>query len=397
MKHTKKIAGALASLQLISGAGAFADAMPGLFNYNYHAQSNMTLGKGFDPLYPDVDKRLCYSFEAHPAEEGALETSLDAYAVSNTRDLTIALGMDHKVDGKFLMFSGGGQFVLDTNFRFTKNSVSLVLVAKSEFGRRMLKNEQLYPQYAELLKEGSYNEFIEYCGSRLVTTEFRGASVSVVITLENVADEQKVRIVTDAHGSGQIGPIGGEAKSHFEALYHQKASSKEVRYKIFARGGTGLKSLDLTVASMIGNGETIDKIAEGLRKFVGEFDEKHAVPIRFATMPIHEKLKFSHINLLSQLKEEALSSLVWAWRDARSVHLITKKFLKVGWDWRREWFTDSYLQDAGRELEPLDAYIRKVASVHSTCLKAEISQLEQCELPKRPFTPRLDHIAGMLD
>lgn len=386
-------------LAMSAATATSAMAATDAFTYQFHPMSPMTLGKGSNPRMPTQEKNICFNFEQHfPENKAALSTTADVYLARSNRDLRIILGMDSSVDASFLVFKAGGSFQLNSDLNFKRNSVTMVVQAKTDFGRIMAKNFQVLPYYKELIEKGKMTEFVEDCGSRVVTTEWRAVSVSILVTVEDLSDDEMIKFSMSGSGGGSFGPISAEMKSNFNTTVHRKASQRKVNYKIIAQGGKGIATLDGVISSALSSDNVLDTLRDSLKNFVNGFDFDHSAPVKFKTMPIPYYYG-SHENLMSAEKEKFLSRMVEQYRRVAAKYDQVYGLLNPPEDYydpRVKYFLYDTLIQANAELPVIDGYLKTVAKTHRACLDAGADDLSQCQMPMRPKTLAFDLVGSTL-
>jgi len=356
------------------------------YTYYFHPTSTLTLGKGLDPAQPNEEKRICFDFpEPNKKTEGALKTTASIEVLENTRNITAILNYDTNIDANLLFFSANTQFDFDNTYTLDKRSVSVVVKASTEYGRLFLKKPVLLPEYAEMLDKKQFNQFRTFCGSRLVTTEVRGATVAVVITIENASSELISKLKITGSGGKSVAGIGAKAKAMFEAEYRDKSTNNEVRAQLFAVGGNGISDLDKVVQNMVRRGERLDEIADGLQKFISGFTVDNSAPVRFYTTHIDPRLDDRYSDLIGEKKTKALLDIVWAYRNAELMNGVVTKFLNNINDERRLNFKKENLISASEELPLLTDHIEELQNRHAECLLANNSDVKKrCKMPSAP-------------
>ena len=185
----------------------------------YHPASTIKLGFGFDPNNPfdDKSKSGCFKWESDGKEisnENILSVTdkngmqlltednlvkfnesgnikFEISEISNRKDLYERLGISASVASKYAFVKGRATFEQEKSITFSKKSLVYIITASRYFVKeymsgipKLTKTGQELLTKAKNAKPRSGDVFYNSCGEELVTSQIRGASISVVYSFK---------------------------------------------------------------------------------------------------------------------------------------------------------------------------------------------------------------------
>jgi hypothetical protein len=137
--------------------------------YAYNDKTSLALGRGFNPS--DVTgpaKASCVQWTPEPLNPGPPSTEFNVTYVNSYEELNFVMGLDTKVEASYLAASGAGSMKIDSSFLSKRNAITVIVTAKTNFGRWGLKAGATPTEQAkEWLKNPKL--FEQRCGSRYVS------------------------------------------------------------------------------------------------------------------------------------------------------------------------------------------------------------------------------------
>jgi len=255
--------------------------------YDYHEFTTLALGRSFSPNDVTNSKLPAIEFQAQQLDPGAPFTSFTATYVTDEEQLNFALGIDQKASASYLKFNASSHFNFNLAGAFQSKSIIVVISAKTSFGRWGLDPAAKFSQAAEKML-GDGKKFEQVYGSRYVSMEWRGSSVSAVFRLDSVSSEFKSSFSSEFSASGGWGPLSASASSKFNFELKRAAKQSRVSVQFGATGGTGFGALGATVAGMLAGDDQTSKIGKALSDYVETFTQANAVATRFAVAPMSD-------------------------------------------------------------------------------------------------------------
>jgi len=177
----------------------------------YHeAKGSIRLGGGINKNFPLLPKRTCLETTSAvdldvsattQGGRGALETTFDIEFIESSEQLHNLLSVSALI-GAHKKFRGlplpriGLEGQGGTEKRLSKTSLSLVIKAKSNYGRQMLTDQEflLKQKYQEMLDTGEFEKFEKSCGTHFVAWQKRQGVVSAIYTVENLTEKEKLQL-----------------------------------------------------------------------------------------------------------------------------------------------------------------------------------------------------------
>ncbi len=347
--------------------------------YSYHPRSILTLGGGFTPSNMSEAKLKCVDFTAVPApgESAALSTTMNTYFVSSSSKLKSIMGIDVKIEASYLTSKANAGLQLDTERMFKSDSVTLMVLAQSEYGRMLMDQPKLTP-YAESLWKTRPEDFEKECGTHLVRMIRRGAMIAVFVTLTNLTEEQKNKITVEAGFEARGEVASATLKSKFQDQMERSHASNSVRTQVISTGGEGISSLADMVRLMTLQPDSLDKIEAAVGQFMKTFTAANPAPIGFYAAPfgfgitpgkfVWEHRRQKRLGILADHYGELDAKL----DDIR--HLLMPE------DPRHAGLTTTQVAGFTRVADQLEEALNVVADSHKACMVER--SLKACQMPQ---------------
>lgn len=250
--------------------------------YNRAPDTELALGRSFNPIDLKSIKRPGISFVATKLDHGAPFSSYDILYVHDFVSLQDELKVDRTVSASYLSnnFESSSKHSYDNSF--SSESVSILIKVFADYGRWALNPESSLTGEAQKLLDSDPIEFSNVYGTRYVASERRMNAVFIFLTLSSVSASLKnIMQSTLSVGLG-IGKLTATAK---EAINHEIKNTTITErlsinaYSIGGKGLAGFKDLALTKIKTVDN--PLTQIAEALSSTIALLDETNAVPYAF--------------------------------------------------------------------------------------------------------------------
>jgi hypothetical protein len=297
--------------------------------YEYSSESGLRLGSGFNPLENENIKQSPFILKLDTFENVAsLSTQLDYVLITSYNQLKEELKVDVKVSAGYGMFGkvdASVNFFRDLNFQ--TNSIYLLVKGETEYGRVEAKVDKIKPEVIEMLygakarknyvksnftllpnyvaSADAIKKFREVYGSKIPIIERHGASVYILIEINNLSREEKQKLDIAINASGSFGLFSAEMKSSISKSIQTKMVNGEVRMKLLTKGGDGFKHLDkiLTYISSKTSpaNEPLGELGGLIADYLNNFTFNNSAPIGFFC-PSYSDLGFSGIDYQDKLE-----------------------------------------------------------------------------------------------
>ncbi|HRK02797.1 MAG TPA: hypothetical protein PLH57_09040, partial [Oligoflexia bacterium] len=356
---------------LVLGAMSAANAMGADAKYSYHPALTFALGKGVHTANPSSERLRCVNFkESAPYNDTAVETSVDFYLIRQTQDLHRVFNIDASANASVLMFKGNSKYDLQSHFNSKSSSVTLAIEGHSVFAPVVADNIEIQPRYQKMLDDGKMDDFESFCGSRFVSSEKRVVRVAVLVTIDDVSSDDRVKLTIDNGGGAGLGPISASAKVHVDALIQDRKTSRKVKFRVVATGGTGLDSLEKVIPAALTASDPLDSIRNELGSFIKTFSFKNAAPGEFETMG-YPGFDVAKERLISKEKMKRLTKLVESYRMWDSVYQlmtnVTGNTASEEYKAVRKLFGATAISKAKDEMDSLNEFLENTANTHAEC------------------------------
>ena len=221
--------------------------------YNYHPDSTLNLGDGFNPHNPlkehlgCLERNRIYGLDG----TGAVNTKLKILEVKDRQDLfnQLSVSVVFSAHAKFEGQSAEekGEFTFQNRYHFHKDSMTLMIKAESDYGRFGLQEYVLKPQFKSLIEAGKHREFIQKCGTHFVKRVRKKGVVAAIIRVEKIDKEMLVGLRAALESGLSISQDGAEAGAkmgvrinNFLRMANERA---RVSVDFWAIGGSGIRNL----------------------------------------------------------------------------------------------------------------------------------------------------------
>ncbi len=345
--------------------------------YDYYPGSPLILGANFDPNHVTEAKTPCMKYTADSQPQGAVNTRFSELLTASTNGIRTALGIDSSMDAQFLTFKGSASFSYnESNYKHSED-VSFVLNAYTEYGTRNIISAEVLNEFKDL--PSSPDEFVRTCGTRYVKIERRGASVSAIITIENVDSEFKQEFNTAASLAGEVGPITASFKSTLKIEMDKASTEGRLKVDVLSTGGEGFGELKDVIAKTTLKPGGYDAIVDALTTYIGKFNKDNAAPLAFTVADI-PGLNVAQADLWPVQKEHAIEALVSEYREFSS-HLAALKAITDDDDPRSQYIDQDQKEKLKNAIPIFETYIQQLAEIHSKCKASTTADLAPCTLP----------------
>lgn len=250
--------------------------------YDYHPDSVLSLGGGFNPesLFNGYLSCIEYEGTVNTDGDGAGDMEYVSELITSRKELMTHLGISSKISAQGLFISGDAGINYLNNFSYLDNSLTLMIMAKVSFGRTSLPQKiSLSPEYKKLLEDGKHAEFKERCGTHFVNSVKSGAFMFALIRAQDVTE--KTRSEFEAHANLKVGGIvGGGTDNRFNSTLNNLAQSGSITVRIYANGGAGVMALENII---IDRELSIKDITTQIHKYMKTMTVERARPISYQT------------------------------------------------------------------------------------------------------------------
>ncbi len=348
--------------------------------YGYSDSFSLALGHGFNPN--DVSgspKVSCIVFTPEQLNAGPQETVFTLLYVKSTDQLNSAVGVDAKAEASYLTGKATLGSKIDTTVVNTDSAITVILRASTNFGRWGLRaGSTLSAPAQEWLKQPGV--FSQRCGSRYVTWEDRGASVSAVITLHSISSQVKNTLDAEMTASGGWGPLTAKASTIFRDATTKASSQDRLQVQVFATGGSGLGGLGESVKALLKTNSGLDQATQALGTFLSTFTKDNAAVTGYRVASMEDYGWVSSDIPWTDEKEEKLRILAGEYRKLDHNIMIAKQIV-AGSHPLAHITTPEGKEEIENSIAPSVNKLNLIAQRHHSCKSNAVSDLSACEIP----------------
>ena len=247
--------------------------------YKFFPGSILHVGNGLDLDDVSKPKAGCIIFKPDTLEHGG-SGSFTSYLVTDSREINTLINIDSKADASFSTFSAGGSFDLNSSYVQRSHDMSIVITDFTSYGRIAVPATYSYNKSTMAVLSNN-RAFQRLCGDRVVLVEDRGASVSAIITLNNLSDEEIADIKTGGSFSGGVSKITASISLNVEAYMRRTANRGSLSVQTFFSGIAGLAQTEGLIRGMSTEVDAISKIQAELANMVKTMGPRFGVPVGF--------------------------------------------------------------------------------------------------------------------
>jgi hypothetical protein len=350
--------------------------------YLFYPESPLHLGGGLSPNNLAQPKADCLTYDTYLIDgDSSLKTTFSKILVRNSEQLKSALSLDAKIDASYLTFSGNSSFSYDTSSMFSGDSLTVVLTAKTEYGRKGVRNVTLNDIGKRWISNG--RKFAEICGTRFVNVQHNASVTSIIITISGLSESDKSGITLNLSAQGGWGPLSAGASTKFDKQLASATGQDQIDIQVVSTGGAGLSSLGDLLKSLDQKGSlvSIDAVENAMGDYLKSFTSSNAAPVAFDVTP----MTFigwdpNSVSLWTDYQQQILDQLVHSYRDINAEKNSVEALLN-GTDARNLTLTS----DQRNTLSTLDhdysSYMQLLATAHDKC---QATEPPSCNIPPRP-------------
>ena len=248
-------------------------------SYTYHPSNTLHLGAGFDPAYPERAFQSCLEFDGRASVDGqgAIKTDYSLSLVKSKKELFDRLSISASLSARGLFWSASAGVDYFSQHQFHSDSITWMLMGKSEYGRFIIQNPKLSASATELLKQGKHELFAQQCGTDFVKQERRSVLIAAVFSMENVSVEDIKRLETYFQASFSAGFFEASAQSKYARFISEASRINQIHISVHAIGGSGITEL----THLVVHPDDLSEIQKTIEHYMKTLDESRAVPCEY--------------------------------------------------------------------------------------------------------------------
>ena len=258
----------------------------------YHPDMSLHLGAAFDANYTLTEKQQCIAYDevVWLDGNGAVETTLEIKLVDDYRKLYEEMNLDVNMEAglklnKIVKFGGSASLKssFEKKFNVEERMITLLIKARSDYGRVAMKNRQLKPEFQQMITAGKHQEFIQRCGRYFVSQERRGAEVYVLINIKDLSESAQKKLTIDYSSSFKadfkIVNASGSLKINFSNFIEKAAKLGKIEMKYYAVGTQGISGLENLIRDL--DPKDLKKILNAMADVIATSTKENAAPLQY--------------------------------------------------------------------------------------------------------------------
>ncbi|SEH88556.1 hypothetical protein SAMN02799636_04280 [Methylobacterium sp. 275MFSha3.1] len=283
--------------------------------YDYHPQSVLRLGGGFDPSRPLDTFRRCLKFIENRIERGTVSASFQATVVKSRAQFLSIVNISASLSGHYGLFGGGGSFSYDSEYSFDNDSLTWAVVATNDYGRAEVTEEKFEPFAESMIAGKKWKQFADACGKEVATQERRIAKVAAVFSVTNLSQSEKENLTAAASfQGGSTGVWDAGAQASYHKFVSQASQVSTIKVSVFVIGGDGISVL----ADLATDYSDIQAVTNAVRTYIAGLTFEKAAPLSYSTARWNAYgWEGSQLDLTRQY--EIMASLYTLYQDAQKV------------------------------------------------------------------------------
>lgn len=247
--------------------------------YHYHPSTTLYLGSGFNPLHTDTAFGQCLTYDGVTKVDGtgAVETLYSLSLVKSKKDLFNQLSISASMSAQSLFWSADGGIDYFSEHKFHSDSITWMVLAKSDYGRYVLNNVQLTKEAQTLLDAKKHEEFARRCGTEFVNQQKKAVMAAAIFTVSNLSQENKSKLTAHFKGSYSEGFFNADVETKYKSFFSEAMLNSRMAVSVYAIGGAGITYF----SSLVSNSGELRNIQKVVAEYVKTLDSDNAVPMQY--------------------------------------------------------------------------------------------------------------------
>jgi hypothetical protein len=233
------------------------------------------------------------------------------------------------------------------------------------------------------------HEFAETYGKAVVVQEDRGASVSVIVTISQVSNQNMEKINDGMSAHGGFGPLTASAKLAFENETQQASKEGRLDVQVVSTGGEGFGKLHGVVTDALGGNNSFEECTKAIGDYVAQFTMANAAPIgyhvqsmtAFGWIPTHDDEDIS-----TDLKQRKLFHIVDEYRARTNESDQIDGILK-GTDPRVKLISPDRMPAVEAAPKEYEHYLEQLSVIYQACKADRSPTATGCDIPDNLSPP----------
>ncbi|MBH1989021.1 MAG: hypothetical protein I8H75_04945 [Myxococcaceae bacterium] len=341
--------------------------------YTYHPSNALFLGAGFDPRFPDQAFANCIEFQerVHVDGNSAIKTEYSLSLVKSKQELFDRLNISSSLSARSLFFhlSAGASYF--SQHRLHSDSITWMILGKSEYGRYVIQNPQLNPLAKHLIEQREFEQFARQCGTEFIRQERRAVMVAAIFSVENVNQEDRRRLEMHFEASTSALFFDASLKTRYERFVSEASRLNRVNLSFYAIGGSGITEL----ANLAIHADDLENVQRTLERYMKTLDESKAVPVEYVSASMASFGWLGGTPALLHQRERVLAQLYHQHEEANSIRTRLAQILTPKGDGPSKVLSTLEHQTYTNRYHEYGQYLKAILKAADLCH----ASLDQCE------------------
>jgi hypothetical protein len=361
-------------------------------SFEYHPKGTMSLGSCFNIKEPLVRRRSAIKFTNKPPDKRS-NIQFRTYGIQKSSDLAHALGIDVHVEASSLSYNGSADFGYNVSSESRESSLTVVFGATIEYAPKILEEDyQLTAEAKQVADKLESNPtlspeiFTNQFGTHFVVEEKRGASLAIIVTINNITEASKKSIASSANGEGGFGFGSLQASAAFLSQVRRANESKDLNININVRGLKDNAQVRDFLIQIAKSEKNLDTLQVYMATLLGKLNDTTSVPTEYLVAPLSNLVpRLNEINDLGYIHKQArLVELVDEYKKIRRREYVITEIVN-GRDARAKTLTPSGKEALKLARGKYRKYTDTLAKIHAEYMQAQKGNC--CNIPNMPDLP----------
>jgi hypothetical protein len=254
--------------------------------YNYHPNSTIYLGGGYNPFQPTQAFQECLEWDSIKSIDSdtgktAIDTTAIIQTVKSKSDFYSLIDFSSQIQGGYGFFSGEGSVNLVDEYAFHDDSMTWIVLFKTDYGRFRIQNERLKARYNSETPE----DLVRKCGSEVATTQRLGVLAYAVLTVKNLSQSKRREFEAKLNVSASGGLWNVDMQNEYKSVLKSSMAATDFSVRLRAIGGAGVVDLSGLLGSSNDQDPFVkyEQIPDVLSHYIKGLTVEGAAPLSYIT------------------------------------------------------------------------------------------------------------------
>lgn len=250
--------------------------------YNYSPDSVLKLAGGYDPYKPLNVYPNCIDYDKvqNLDTTDSLSSNVFISLIKSYKDLYKYSQFSASAAASYKIFKGGANTFIESESMFHSDSLTWLIMFKSDYGRVGLKNPTLKKELRDLNPVSLRNR----CGSEVVLQARKGSMVYLLLTIKNIENKQRKKLESSFSAKVSGGFWGGKLKASYKKIVNAAMMAHQTSIQFHSIGGPGIEDLADLISKDYVDYEMLPKI---MNEYIHNLNSQTAAWTQYQTADIN--------------------------------------------------------------------------------------------------------------